>query len=186
MRANAKGYRNDCKSQSTQNWPFSESALPWWSKSFEAMRGEKVACLCETVDFMIPPVALSIAAALDDQTPEKTGRLGTQTQRKLTKSTSLTYTKTKLTYRAEFWKQTPYLAPVSTRPTFTLNSGSNSSTKSIQPPSRFMYNRKESFTTSQRSDQRKQIWWWPMQFRPWTRWPPDLFKMGPSLREDHT
>lgn len=54
------------------------------------------------------------------------------------------------------------------------------------PLSRFMYNRKESFTTSQRRDQRKQIWWWPIQFRPRIRWPPDLFKIYPSLSQDQT
>lgn len=98
----------------------------------------------------------------------------------LTKQTS-----TQLTYRVKFSKQTPYLVSVYARPTFTLNSGSKSSTKLIRPLSRFMYIRKESFTTSQRRDQRKQNWWWPMQFRPWILWPPDLLEMGPSLREPH-
>lgn len=163
--------------------PFCERVFSRRSEALEALHFEEITGVCQMVDFMTPPVGLSVAATLNDQIPaqKKNSRVIVQPQRHKYTAHRKQQEETQRTYRVKFSMHTPYLVSVKARPTFTLNSGSNSSTKLIRPLSRFMYMRKESFTTSQRRDQRKHSWWWPMQFRPWIRWPPDLLKMGPSL-----
>lgn len=51
--------------------PFGENVLTWWCKSVKALNFEEVTSFCKPVDFMAPPMSLSVAAALDDQTPEQ-------------------------------------------------------------------------------------------------------------------
>lgn len=52
-----------------QNKPFGERVFSRRSEALEALHFEEITGVCQMVDFMTPPVGLSVAAALNDQTP---------------------------------------------------------------------------------------------------------------------
>lgn len=51
--------------------PFSQHILPWRSKPIKALFFQEVTGFCQLIDFVTPPMSLSVAAAFDDQTPGK-------------------------------------------------------------------------------------------------------------------